>query len=320
MSYNHYKTTEVRDLAWALFSPTVLHSDQLAEKSQQINNCGLTLTPSRQNWLEKLDGEPAPLHEHLNTLHSSRLGLYFESLWHFFLQEDPGVNLIAHNLPIRQQGRTLGEFDCLYYCFKRERYFHLELAVKYYLSCRNTTIGHGPSHWKEWLGPTNTDHLDRKINHLTQHQIQLGNNPAAQDALNELGIDNLAKEIEIKGYLFQSLSDPLPAPYAHNDENRLCRWLPIAELAQYLEKSSEQLFSVLPKTLWLAPTTLKNKSVEARKAPSLVALLFEHLSNRGRPALIAAFDPAGYECQRFFVVGDSWPNNSGQPGKPPAAL
>lgn len=320
MSHNHYKTTEVRDLAWALFSPTVLHSDRLADKSQQINNCGLRLTPSRQNWLEKLDREPAPLHEHLNTLHSSRLGLYFESLWHFFLQEDPSVHLTAHNLPIRQQGRTLGEFDCLYYCYKRERYFHLELAVKYYLSCRNTTTGHGPSHWKEWLGPTNTDHLDRKINHLTQHQIQLGHNPAAQEALNELGIDNLAKEIEIKGYLFQSLADPLPAPCAHNDENRLCRWLTIADLTEYLATTSEQLFTVLPKIFWLAPTTLESKGLDARNAPSLFALLIEHFSNRGRPQLIAAFDAAGYECQRFFVVGDSWPTDSGQPGKPPAAL
>ena len=113
MSNYQYKTREVRDLAWACFSPALFHSEELSDEGQNIANCGLSLTELRQNWLRALDLRPAPLHEHLSKLHSSRLGLYFESLWHFFLQSDSEVDLIAHNLPIRDEGRTVGEFDCL---------------------------------------------------------------------------------------------------------------------------------------------------------------------------------------------------------------
>ena len=320
MSHNHYKTPEVRDLAWACFSPSLFHSDQLADEGQSIANCGLGFTPRRQQWLQSLDNDPAALHAHLTGLHSTRLGLYFESLWHFFLSEDPAVDLIAHNLPIRHLGQTLGEFDCLYYCQKRERHIHLELAVKYYLSCRKTTSTQAASHWNEWLGPTNTDHLDRKINHLTQRQIQLGDNPAAREALDNLGITALVKEVEIKGYLFQCLADPLPAPHAHNSGNRLRHWLTIAELPNYLSADKSTLFCILPKPLWLASATVKNANGAAMSATLLVERLVKHFNQNGRPQLLVAFDELGNEASRFFVVGEAWPTDSGKPGKTPAAL
>ncbi len=320
MSDFQFKTREVRDLAWACFSPTLLNSENLADDGQNIANCGLALSPRRQQWLQALDKQPAALHAHLKQLHSTRLGLYFESLWHFFLNEDPAVELIAHNLPIRHLGQTLGEFDCLYYCQERQRHIHLELAVKYYLSCRQTTSTQTASHWNEWLGPTNTDHLDRKINHLTQRQIQLGDVPAARESLDKLGITTLAKEIEIKGYLFQSLRDPLPAPHAHNPQNKLCRWLSISELPQDLEADKNRLFLVLPKSHWLAPVTLDSANGEPLNPVHLNSLLSKHFTHRGRAQLVASFDDTGREARRFFVVGESWPGDSGKPGKPPTTL
>ena len=307
MSHNHYKTSEVRDLAWACFSPSLFHSEQLSDDSRNIANCALQLTLRRQQWLQALDRDPSALHTHLKGLHSTRLGLYFESLWHFFLSEDPAIELVVHNLPVRHQGKTLGEFDCLYFCRERQRHIHLELAVKYYLSCRKTTSTQAASHANEWLGPTNTDHLERKINHLTQRQIQLGDHPAARESLEKLGIEALVKEVEIKGYLFQSLSDPLPAPHAYNGQNALCRWLTIRELEAYIDSLDESRYRVLAKPQWLAPAVIEALSDDLWDREQLIRVLAEHFAQHGRPQLIAAFDQSGCECRRFFVTEPPWP-------------
>ena len=114
-----YRTPAVRDLAWACFSPPLLHNDQLLADPGGLTNCYLELTPQRRDWLAALDRDPSALLEHLAVNAPRRLGLYFERLWHFFLQADPAVELLAHNLPVRDGGVTLGEFDCLYYCRRR---------------------------------------------------------------------------------------------------------------------------------------------------------------------------------------------------------
>ncbi len=320
MSLQHYKTREVRDLAWACFSPSLFHSQMLSSDKPAIANCGLALTDERKAWLAELDKSPLALHRHLQTLHNSRLGLYFESLWHFFLQSDPLVELIAHNLPIRENGRTLGEFDCLYYCRVRKQNFHLELAVKYYLSNRQVTSGQQASAWSEWLGPTNTDNLERKIKHLTQHQIKLGEHPMAVEALRALNIDKPAREIEIKGYLFQGTEDPLSPPSGYNSNNGLCRWLTIEQLSAYLNELEAHNFRVLDKPHWLAPALADPHASALQDKATLTEAMAQHFVGGGRPAMLAGFDEAGKEQQRFFVTGPRWPMGSIKPFKTSAPL
>lgn len=320
MSLHHYKTREVRDLAWACFSPSLFHSEMLSSDKPPISNCGLTLTEDRQAWLAKLDQSPLPLHRHLQTLHNSRLGLYFESLWHFFLQSDSLVELIAHNLPIRDKGRTLGEFDCLYYCHVRQQHFHLELAVKYYLSHRQVTASGQTSQWEEWLGPTNTDNLGRKIKHLTQHQIKLGEHPIAVEALRALNIDKPAREIEIKGYLFQGIVDPLSPPQGHNSENGLCHWLTIEQLPGYIASCSGVNFCRLDKPHWLAPAIAAVHADTLLDKAGTAEALKQHFAGDHRPVMLAGFNEAGEQQQRFFVTGPQWPTDSTKPVKTPAPL
>lgn len=320
MDIHQYKTREVSDLAWACFSQPLFHSEMLCSDKPAISNCGLTLTDERQAWLAELDKSPLTLHRHLQTLHNSRLGLYFESLWHFFLQSDPLVELIAHNLPIRDGGRTLGEFDCLYYCHVRAQNFHLELAVKYYLSNRQVTKGLQTSQWMEWLGPTNTDNLERKIKHLTQHQIKLGEHPIAVEALRALHIDKPAREIEIKGYLFQDIYDPLSPPKGHNSENSLCHWLTIVQLPAYIAACGSVSFCQLDKPYWLAPAIAAAHVNVLLDNVGITEAMAQHFARSGRPVMLAGFDDTGVEHQRFFVTGPQWPADSGQPVKTPSPL
>lgn len=301
-----YQTQEVRDLAWACFFPTLLRAQQLADDGQNVADCELTLTPARLSWLEQLDRNAGALLDYLADMRSHRLGIYFERLWHFFLEQDPDVDLVAHNLAIREQGQTIGEFDCIYYCHQRQRHVHLELAVKYFLSHRQTTALESRSHWQEWLGPNTRDRLDLKIEHLMQRQIQLGDNPVASEHLYDLNIRDLAKEVVIKGYLFQSHSDPLPAPHGFNEDCKLAQWLDISALEAYLQDLDCRAFLILPRLKWLS-TACANPATTPLTSGQLLAELQVHFRDTERPQLVAALHDSGWERQRFFVTASGWP-------------
>jgi len=303
-----YQTQEVRDLAWACFSPTLLHVQQLADDGHNVADCGLTLTPERQAWLQALDHNADALLEHLATQPITRLGIYFERLWHFFLEQDPGLDLIAHNLPVHHQGRTLGEFDCLYFCRQRQRHFHLELAVKYYLGRRQSTTTEPASHWHEWLGPNTHDRLDRKIEHLLQRQCRLSEHPVAREQLQALGVPEPAREVTLKGYLFHSIADPLPPPYGFNRDCHLNGYLGITGLSAYLEQLdplSTEGYMILPRANWLAAASVAPDLALSRE--HVIAQLSDHFREQKRPQLVAVVAPSGREVQRFFITASDWP-------------
>ena len=303
-----YRTQQVRDLAWACFSPALLLTPQLRGSGQRVDNCGLRLTPERNAWLQALDRDPRALLQHLASQRSHRLGIYFEHLWHFFLQQDPAVELLAHNLPVRHDGKTLGEFDCLYFCHTRQRFYHLELAVKFFLGHRQFTAEQAASSLREWLGPSSDDRLDRKIAHLLQRQIRLGDNPLAQKQLQDLGITDLHKEVEIKGHLFHSTADPLPAPYGFNPNLQLGHYVAISDLDRFLQAPSLSCvagYKDLPKTLWLSP--VQADQATALAAAEISTRLNHHFAQDKRSQLVAALDDQGREIQRFFVTPPNWP-------------
>lgn len=302
-----YQTQEVRDLAWACFSPTLLHARQLTVDGRDVADCGLALTPARQAWLEQLDRDATALHAHLSQRHSHRLGIYFERLWHFFLEQDPDVELVAHNLAVRSPGKTIGEFDCIYFCHQRQRHFHLELAVKYFLSHRQITGQQSSSRCSEWLGPNTQDRLDLKIEHLMLRQTQLGDTPQARELLHKLGIPVPDKEVVIKGYLFQSHIDALPAPHGFNHNCTLGQWLAIDALHTYLPSLGAAAYMILPRMKWLSSAHCENIKSHFC-SDTLQAHLTGHFATDERPQLVAALDSAGWELQRFFVTAAGWPN------------
>lgn len=299
----------VRDLAWACFSPTLMHTEKLADDQHNVANCGLSLSGERVEWLSRLDREPVKLLDHLAQKPQSRLGLYFERLWHFFLQEDPTIELLAHNLPVREASKTLGEFDCLYFCRERQRHYHLELAVKYFLAHGAASSGPGSSHWHAWLGPNNRDRLDLKVEHMMQRQIRLSEKPAARAALAELGITDLTCEVEMKGWLFSNPLEPLPPPRGHNAERPIASWLRQNQLAAQIDNAEYASLAVLPRLQWLAPT--QQSQLEVMSGPELQQQLAHHFKSSSRPMLIAAFGEGEEELCRFFVTGQGWPGDQG---------
>ncbi|MDO8861975.1 DUF1853 family protein [Haliea sp. E1-2-M8] len=292
---------QVRDLAWACFGPPLLQMEILAPGSG-VTTAGLSLTASRAAWLQHLDREPEPLVAWLEAGAASRLGLYFEQLWQFFLTADSETELLAHNLPVRNNGRTLGEFDCLYYCHQRARPVHLELAVKYYLGWRCTSAGPDPSAAREWLGPNTVDRLDLKLERLLQHQSRLSLDPAGRALLASHGLEHPLREIALRGALFQPAGDRLSPPAGYNPALPLLRWYTLAAWRALVP--AEARFAVLPRLHWLSPLRHGTNTL----APEdLSAQLEQRFARGGRPQLIARVDGQGCETQRFFLTDGDWP-------------
>jgi len=271
--------------------------------ADDIADCDLPLTPARQSWLERLDRDASPLLAHLAANPARRLGLYFESLWHFFLRENPETELIASNLPVHDAGRTLGEFDVIYFCHRRGAHFHLELAVKYYLGVREPLPGMTAA--PAWVGPDARDRLDIKLPHMLERQSALARHPAARTVLKELGIAQPASEVVLRGYLFQPAGQALPLPHGHNPHSTSGHWTALSGLDRCTAGDGVR-YLPLQRLRWLAPALLT-----AADRPLEAAALTRHLAERfaagARPVLVAALNEAGEETSRFFVVPDAWP-------------
>ncbi|MEQ8514944.1 MAG: DUF1853 family protein [Chromatocurvus sp.] len=306
----------VRDLAWAVFSEDLILADALAPRPQALYACSLSdLTPARLAWLKALDRAPQPLLDHVGPRVGQRLGLYFESLWHFFLRCDPTVELLSHNLPVRDAGRTVGEFDCLYRCHDSGDIVHLELAVKFYLHTGAGSGGTGDDR-ADWLGPGRRDRLDHKLTHLAGHQTRLAEHPAAQRLLKSRSMVPERVEVAVKGRLFCRPDQPCLPPTGFNPARSLLQWDYVDALTGVAgDENIGPGHRILPRHQWLAPLGLsQDLPSEASPAPlyigtaALQDALRERFAAGSGPLLVASLDAAHCECQRFFIAPPGWPD------------
>lgn len=286
----------------------MLQLEQVTGVPRAVSACTLQLTHQRAQWLRDLDSNPAALLEHLSNRPTHRLGVYFEQLWHFFLQQDPDIELIAHNLPVHDGGRTLGEFDCIYYSRERACDVHLELAVKYFLGVPRGGDTSTAANTHEWLGPDQRDRLETKLDQLLQRQIMLGDAPAARQQLEDIGIGDMDREIALKGYLFQPLDDAPPPPPGFNPECTMSYWVTFQQLAAHCAALESTAFAILPKMYWLS--NAQCNTPDARLTQSeLLAQLPRQWQSDHYPLLVAALDEKGTEASRFFVTPGAWPDS-----------
>lgn len=307
----------VRDLAWAVFSDDLILAESISSPPDRLQRCALSqLTPAREAWLLKLDSSPQALLDHVGTHREGRLGLYFESLWHFFLDSDPGAALLAHNLPVRDGGQTVGEFDCLYRCYDSGQIVHLELAVKFYLHTGAGTGGSGDGR-ADWLGPGRQDRLDRKLDHLAKHQTRLADHPAAQHLLDARGLMPERREVVVKGRLFSRPDRQCLPPRGFNPVHTLCAWVHIHALNTLDIDKDTRFLAILPRQHWLSPLASAapcrenaQKTLLPGEGPDLLKALKERFAAARSPLLVASLDADRQELRRFFVAPTGWPGQA----------
>ncbi len=144
----------------------------------------------------------------LNKKGNPLLGIFYETLWNFLLNQLPDSQVIASNLQVtgekNGQPATLGEYDMIYQL--QNQFIHRELAVKFYLGIPGEDSHGNGSPWRNWVGPGLKDRLDRKMGRLLHHQATLSDADEGQKVLLKLGIEPpVKKEILIQGRLFYPL-------------------------------------------------------------------------------------------------------------------
>lgn len=299
----------VRDLGWLLASPSLLTAAPGAPLAQPWPDAaGWSAVEA---WLAALDAQPAPLHRALDGLRPVRLGRYAECLLEYFLSHGPSLRLVAANLPLRSNGKTLGEVDFLVDEPGGQR-LHWELAVKCYL-CAPV---HGGASLADFVGPNLVDRFDRKRRRLLDHQLRLGDRDGF--ALLGYGAPSDA-QMFIKGWLFYPYGAPLPPVAAEiAPDHPRGFWLTHAQWPAWAAAQPAGVaWSVLPRLAWLAPrraatgTGVEPEPLAA--APELPPVLTtrQSLALTGIPALIATYEQGGdgawRETARGFVVPDDWP-------------
>jgi len=291
---------QVRDLAWTLLSPPLLRHAPAAQRHPLSASRWTERPDELADWLRLLNRQPAVLEAWLAQRSIRRLGLYYERLWQFALSQAPDIELLVANLPIRQNGQTLGELDLL--LRDSEGIHHLELAVKFYLGLGDQTAAH-----ERWLGPGSHDRLDIKLQRLCKHQLKLPSTPAAKTLLSELTCCEIQSALWLGGYLFQPVPG-CPPPAGANPGHLGGRWLRHQDWRGFVAGNGSACWQPLPRHAWLAPAQLMADAVWSKT--EFDRWLIDVEGQRQAKLLVRLEpEPSGnwVEQERLFLVSSTWP-------------
>ncbi|PIT56161.1 DUF1853 family protein [Snodgrassella alvi] len=184
----HLKKTIVRDLASLLTAPSPWISSAELPVSILLGNEGF-------RFLLSLDEQPDNLYLFLKQHggYQTHLGVYAERLLYYWFLHAPHSRLIAHNLPVQDNQRTVGAFDFIVQL--NDQIFHLELTCKYYGSQSDKA--------ESFIGLSKADRLMDKM-HKIKQQLALSIQPAAESTLKDLMLEPgmLQHASIIRGMLF----------------------------------------------------------------------------------------------------------------------
>jgi hypothetical protein len=294
----------VRDLAWAIGSPSLLRSGGGDRVSDDW--CRLAFH-DRIPWLRELDKKPDELLAWLAQRKSRLLGVYFESLIEYWLTHWRRMRLHAARLPLKEAGRTIGEFDFLF-C---DRYlgidYHWETAVKFFLHYRQE------GNVDDWLGPNPRDTWLRKSTRVFGHQLKLSARPEALPVLRRLGMEALQPKAFFKGYLFEHIGEAAQpgSLLPELSPNHLTGWwCHLSESGELPQEDDSNRWLSLSRLHWLSAVYSK-EATPGMGREACLALLEAHFDGSQKPVLLAELaqgaDGIWRECGRGFVVADNWP-------------
>jgi len=318
----------VRDLAFSLYSESLL---------QRIHHCPATpytleFDAHARAWLRQLDQQPAALVAHLAQRRSTRLGLYFESLWSFYWQHSDRGRLLSQGQQLTRKGKTLGALDFVVVT-EQEQLLHIEAAVKFYLAHTKTPehdqkITPPGSLWHsaqfDWIGPNGNDRLAWKLDHMRRHQLPLSASAESRSAV-ALAYGRAApisQRFLLRGCLFwpaamacsSGTGSSVTAPPANltddiNPRVNSGRWWYLSDFLTLDALAGCEHFTIFPRNYWLAPACYPGALAPLPLAV-LQQALTQQIARREKGIMVVALnfdDGRWHEAQRFFVVPDQWP-------------
>lgn len=296
----------VRDLAWVIASPPLLqpapeHSANAKDAPRWLDLAWCRAShAAREDWLAAVDADPTTLHAHLEAERDHRLGSHFESLLAFWLgaPDNPQHELLARNLPLRQDGRTLGELDFLVRDRLSGEVQHWEVAVKFFLGVRPGGAA------RYWVGPGLRDRLDLKLDRLRQHQLRLTRSPEGRRLLDGLGLPAARPVCLLKGCLFYP-ADAERSDWAPQEAGpgHLQGWWQDHAGFRLRWGNAGLSWLRLPKANWMTAVV---SSEELGSGVDCSTLLAQLPVDGARSATCVVGLRNGHEVTRGFVVADDW--------------
>lgn len=289
---------QVRALAWLIGSPGLLE----AQGEQVVTDgwCDAALAEAGP-WLLALDRQPQPLLDFLVQRPSRRVGRLAESLLSFWLRQRAGVELLAENLAVRGEQRTLGEFDFIFREAGQAQATHWETAVKFYLF--RPEIGGLAG----YAGPAGEDVLAAKAARIFTRQLALGASPEGRAALTALGVTTLRTQAWVKGWLFYPLGQAASPAAGTNPAHMHGWWLRHAP-GWERELRVERRYAILKRLDWLVWPWVAGEE-DALSAADLAASVDLRMAAAGESLLVVemqAGEGRWRESDRGFIVPATW--------------
>ncbi|MBY5949019.1 DUF1853 family protein [Photobacterium rosenbergii] len=205
-----------------------------------------------------------------------RLGFYYQWLWQQLILHHPYYELLAEEIQLSVDKRTLGAVDFLVKDLRTNLVEHWEVAIKFYLAFEDS-----------WPGPNARDNLDMKANKMLGHQLMLSEHPAFIDSYQPLYGKINKRRLIMQGRVFY----PAFADYTGSGIQLA------AEASQglwcYSEQAAKLNLRAIAKPEWIAPPRYS----QLAKEPVLTTV--------SNPTMAIAPDD-----KIWFVMPEHWPHSS----------
>lgn len=294
MPLTSLKTPLCRDLAWVAEAPPLLGNSQLPIGDPLAGSCWRSDPDRLLYTLGQLDDDPVRLSTLTGHSNDRRLGRYYEQLWHALLHLAPDVRLIASNVPLRQDRRSIGELDMVIETAEGV-VAHIELAIKFYLGRPELVpAGVSPSPKSAWWGPDPRDNLQRKVDRLIEHQLTLPQRyPQLLSRLPTID----RSQAWLQGYLFHPGNGVIAAAEDAGPHSVAHLWYHWGH-SQHL---TDGQWRILEHKRWLAPEISNTEQIFSARTGLA--------SPPARPLMLVNVAEADHvKSGRILLMPDSWPD------------
>ena len=306
-----WRSALMRDMVWLLNTPDLVTLADIPGRPS-LTTLGISSSVDIDTWLHRQ--ESALSSRQRSEQRHARMGHYHERLWHYLLDNAPNTRLLARNVRIYAQRKTLGELDMLYRTRQNPTPIHLEVAIKFYLGLPNGPDGAASQ--SRWIGPGGFDSLDIKRYHMQHHQLPLSTTPEARQTLSQwlTPRDSMANsgpepatvshQMAMPGILYYPWHAALPPPEGATQEHRRGLWCHASDWpALAATFPAGTLAAWLAKPHWLAPPPLEQwEDLHQITAPQTLKAI-----SLKWPQQLICFAPDTGKTQRVFIVADPWP-------------